>query len=271
MEQNQNKLASAFVKAQAEFPQIKMDSTVKVKTKSGVEYSFRYASLPAILSDVKPVLKKNGLAIMQRLDGGNILTSLLHESGESVSSATALPYVDGMTTQERGSVISYFRRYAIQCLLGIVADEDDDGNRADKNSYSKQEASNVPVKPEKPPSKPSASGATQNKQPIKKPTAPPDVDGDLEKIIIEELPKCGFKEGLNKNNKPYIKASFKHGKDWFSTFDKGLQDLMVNLQGDRVEVLFDRNPFGCDIKSISLVQNAPEHGDAFEGDTKVDF
>jgi hypothetical protein len=47
------------------------------------------------------------------------------ESGEMITSSMKLPEVG--KPQEYGSAITYFRRYSLQALLGLMA-EDDDGN-----------------------------------------------------------------------------------------------------------------------------------------------
>lgn len=121
-------LASALVQAQGSFPTITRDKKVTVKTKTGGTYEFAYAPLDSILNAVRKPLSDNGLAIVQLLDHEALVTILLHSSGESLEGRTALP--EASDIQGFGSAITYLRRYAIQALLGIAAEEDDDGNRA---------------------------------------------------------------------------------------------------------------------------------------------
>lgn len=127
-------LASALAKAQAAFPTITRDKEVTVQTKSGGSYKFKYAPLDKILSDVRKPLSDNGLSILQLLDEDTLVTSLLHSSGALISGRTPIPQTEGI--QAYGSAITYLRRYAIQALLGIAAEEDDDGNRAAGNQAS---------------------------------------------------------------------------------------------------------------------------------------
>ena len=113
--------AAAFLAAQSEFPEIPKDSEAKI----GAKFSYRYASLPAILRAVLPVLHKHKLSILQPLEGGEIITTILHESGESMeSSLECSPH--GLTPQEFGSKVTYGRRYALVSMLGIAPDEDVD-------------------------------------------------------------------------------------------------------------------------------------------------
>ena len=90
-----------------------------------------YADLSSILQAVVPVLSANGLAIVQPMkvqDGVTILsTTLFHESGESLSSEMILP--SHADPQKYGSLLSYYKRYQLQALLGVsTKDEDDDAN-----------------------------------------------------------------------------------------------------------------------------------------------
>ena len=143
-------ISKAFVAIQAELPQIVFDDTVSVTMKSGGRYSFKYASLPNIMQTIKPILTKYKTAICQLIGTGTITTRLIHESGECLESVSTLPFQSNMTNQEMGSVISYFRRYTIISMLGIVADEDEDGNIADGNHYAKP-ATTTPAATAKPP------------------------------------------------------------------------------------------------------------------------
>ena len=121
-------LAAALAKAQNQFPQIKRDKRVTVKTKTGGEYSFNYAPLDTILDAVRGPLGANGLALTQSLDEGGLRTTLMHESGAVITGCIAIPPTADI--QGLGSAITYLRRYALQAMLGIAAEEDDDGNHA---------------------------------------------------------------------------------------------------------------------------------------------
>jgi hypothetical protein len=120
-------LAAALSKAQAAFPQILRDKEVDSRS-----YKFKYAPLDAVLAAVREPLSQNGLAIAQILDGDDLVTLLLHEGGGRLEGRAPLPYKNGDTIQALGSAITYMRRYALQAILGIAAEEDDDGDRASK-------------------------------------------------------------------------------------------------------------------------------------------
>jgi hypothetical protein len=132
-------LIKSLVAFKKECPSIDLNSTVKVKTKAGSSYTFDYADLPHIKSICDPILSKFGLVVSQLPIGKGVLyTTLMHESGQYISGATSIGNVENKTSQEYGSLITYFRRYAYCSIVGIVADKDDDANAADGNE-AKQE------------------------------------------------------------------------------------------------------------------------------------
>ena len=108
--------------------------------KDAVNPAFRnkYASLDAMMEQVRPVLARHGLAVLQSVthpetDAGRVVgiaveTRVLHTSGEWIAGLVTLP-VEKSTAQGTGSAISYGRRYGLSALLGLTA-EDDDGQAA---------------------------------------------------------------------------------------------------------------------------------------------
>jgi hypothetical protein len=87
-----------------------------------------YADVNALIEAVEPILLEKGLLLLQPINNGKVAT-IIHdvESSESVSSEIDLP---GLTDpQKLGSAITYFRRYTLQSLLSLQA-EDDDANKA---------------------------------------------------------------------------------------------------------------------------------------------
>tara|TARA_R110001599_G_scaffold266875_1_gene467709 strand:- start:30 stop:644 length:615 start_codon:yes stop_codon:yes gene_type:complete len=109
-------------------------------------YGYSYADLPSILSVINPLLKKHKLGFTQLLDGTELRTILFHvSSGDTIESCVAIPQgvqLKGMNEfQVYGSAITYFRRYAISSLLGIVTDKDTDAGGEQVNS--KKNYSNI--------------------------------------------------------------------------------------------------------------------------------
>jgi hypothetical protein len=102
----------------------------------------RYASLGNILKEIKEPLVDNGLSFTQMVEGDNLTTMIMHESGEWLRATGALK-LDKQTAQGQGSAITYARRYQLGAALGLDTDEDDDGAEAE-GSYGAASAKTVP-------------------------------------------------------------------------------------------------------------------------------
>lgn len=96
-------------------------------------HQYSYADLPTIFSVINPILQKNGLGFTQLLQGNSIQTILFHiETGETIESLTEIPQDEASRMnifQSSGSGVSYFRRYALSSMLGIVTDVDTDASK----------------------------------------------------------------------------------------------------------------------------------------------
>lgn len=124
----------ALVAALSELEDVPKRRTARVPMKGGGSYTYEYADLADVLAEVKPILSKHGLAVLQEavttsLDGLiGVTTHILHSSGEEKVFGPLLLH-PGATPQTAGSAITYCRRYALMAALGI-ASEDDDGQAA---------------------------------------------------------------------------------------------------------------------------------------------
>lgn len=111
--------------------------------KSTKGYGYSYADLPTIIETITPILKKNGLGFTQLVQGENIVTFVFHaESGQSIESSMKIEPIEmkGMNSlQSYGACLSYFRRYSLICILGIVSDQDTDAQGQPKKMASKKD------------------------------------------------------------------------------------------------------------------------------------
>lgn len=132
-------VAGALAKAQGAFKTIEKNKTVKVKTRTGGEYTFSYAPLETIMAAVRGSLAANELGLTQGVvvtDKGEemLRTTLIHASGQWIANEVPVLVAAGENgAQAYGSALTYARRYAITAILCVVADEDDDGNLAEGN------------------------------------------------------------------------------------------------------------------------------------------
>jgi len=106
--------------------------------KKGAQNPFfksKYADLNSIREACLPALHKNGISVLQptvTIDGVHyVKTVLLHTTGQMFDSLTQIVFAKQNEAQAQGSGITYARRYGLQSLLCIGAD-DDDGNGAAK-------------------------------------------------------------------------------------------------------------------------------------------
>lgn len=135
MSKDIGEIATAFCLAQAEFSAAKKDSTLKVLKKDSVNpvYTSKYADLASVIDAALAPLNKHGIAILQpaQLSGNRItvMTRLQHKSGQFFESDLTMPVVQGFSAQSVGSAITYARRYSLQAMICLAA-EDDDGNAA---------------------------------------------------------------------------------------------------------------------------------------------
>lgn len=96
-----------------------------------------YASLPKIIEAISEPLAESGLALtMFPIDENSLYCLLMHTSGQWIEATyTMKPVKD--TPQDKGSCITYARRYCISSILNLQIDDilaDDDGNKASGKS-----------------------------------------------------------------------------------------------------------------------------------------
>ena len=100
------------------------------KNAKNPHFKNNYADINALIEAVEPILLENDLVLLQPVLNGKVITRIIDvETGENVESIMELPTLTN--PQQMGSAITYYRRYTLQSLLSLQAD-DDDGNAASK-------------------------------------------------------------------------------------------------------------------------------------------
>jgi hypothetical protein len=126
--ENINELAAALVLAQAEFSAVP-------KGGDNPFFKSKYVKLSDAMSTAGPILAKHGLAVTQfQSEGDTLTTYLLHSSGQFIAHRAELHLVKE-DPQSAGSATTYARRYGYMSCLGLVADDDDDGNAATPRGF----------------------------------------------------------------------------------------------------------------------------------------
>jgi hypothetical protein len=97
-----------------------------------------YADLATVFDTIRVVYGKNGLSIRQTFhpykDDGTLMlvTTIGHSSGQFERSY--LPMKGNVLPQEIAKTATYLKRVALCAAVGIAADDDDDGETADRST-----------------------------------------------------------------------------------------------------------------------------------------
>jgi len=119
----QSKLLNALFTAQGEFPIIP-------KTKKGQagNRSFLYAPLEDIRDLVQPVLRKHSLLLTQSTEGHTLITRLEHVPSGEWREGSMPMNAEHANMQAYGIETTYRRRYGYPMILGLMTEEDTDGD-----------------------------------------------------------------------------------------------------------------------------------------------
>jgi len=170
------------------------DMPTPKKTAVNPHFHARFAPLDEILACAAGPLAANGLVVVQapRTNPAGALvlsTTVLHASGESLDCGE-YP-LSGATPQERGSAITYARRYVLQSILSLAGEDDDDAERA------KPQATPQPPKVAKAMPAPAKKLTTEIVPPPKAPATQPN---DL-KTLMALMNEAGVSYGIDAKGK----------------------------------------------------------------------
>ena len=122
MEYNKTSFYENLFTAKKEIGKISKDSTNPF-------FKSKYFDINKLLEHVEPILNNHGLFVVQPIQGDKVTTMIMDENGFSIESSINMQIL--ADPQKMGSAITYYRRYTLQSLLALQA-EDDDGNHAAK-------------------------------------------------------------------------------------------------------------------------------------------
>jgi hypothetical protein len=211
-------LPQALAKAQLDFPAIRFDSEAQL----GGGRRYRYASIAAILDAVRPTLNKHGILLSQepsQADGVVSVTTKLMLGEQTISSTLSAPMSRG-GFHELGSAITYLRRYGLSSMLGVAAEEDEDGHAAQATAGAGKDA--APKRPRQGTAKaePDAGGEASS-------SAPPAGDRVVD-VLVKRV-----NAGVSKRGTEWAIGTFQteDGEEIrCGTFAKTWKDVLVNEQ-----------------------------------------
>lgn len=176
-----DELAAALAKAQGQMTGAKKDSTNPF-------FKSKYADLAAVVEAIRIPFASNGLAYTQApaaVDGEwiSMETMLMHSSGQWISSTLLVP-VSKHDAQGYGSALTYSRRYGLQAIAGVPA-EDDDGNDAVRTTETYEQLKDRRITELKQQSEEKKLIAKEKKEML--PCLPQQTNGELPPETIEEI------------------------------------------------------------------------------------
>lgn len=120
-------IVKAIHSVQQEVNAIEKRSTGQVGSRQ-----YKYANLNDIWDQLRPVLDRNKLTVIQSPTstehGGMFFqTMIYHESGEFIADEMVMT-ISREDPQGIGAAITYYRRYMLTSMLGLVTDEDVDAS-----------------------------------------------------------------------------------------------------------------------------------------------
>jgi hypothetical protein len=92
--------------------------------RDGTSHHGRYATLPAILDVIRPILAEHHLAVFQPMTPDGVRTVFVHTNGAMID-AGLYPVAGSNNPQAQGSAVTYARRYALSAALGVSGVDDD--------------------------------------------------------------------------------------------------------------------------------------------------
>ena len=220
--ENINEIAKAMSQAQKD---------MKPASKDGVNPHFKskYFTFSSVWESIRQPLTNCGLTVWQDViteeKSVSVITRVIHESGQWVEFGPLSIPLMKFDAQAIGSATSYAKRYSLCAAVGVVSDDDDDGEKAVEPmrkiySQSNGEKPSPPAYAPKPAESPKAveekvetiSPAQSEELKLLKSTASQEVSLKVDRLLAErnlknfkELPASGFdymKDLLLKNQKP---------------------------------------------------------------------
>ena len=115
-----------------------LQSRLTTLSKDTKAYNYKYCTLASIWESFRPHLEELGLFIFQDVvtvqEGVQVATRICHTSDQWIETDYILIPMGKRDAHSTGSAATYGRRYSLTAALGIVADDDDDGNKAMEGS-----------------------------------------------------------------------------------------------------------------------------------------
>ncbi len=122
-----NEIATALSKAQGHMKPAAKDAL-------NPHFKSKFADFASVWEAIREPMTSNGLTVLQDVfteeKGVSVLTRIIHTSGQWIEFGPLTIPVNKYDAHGVGSATSYAKRYALCAAIGVVGEEDDDGNKA---------------------------------------------------------------------------------------------------------------------------------------------
>lgn len=104
---------------------LKIQRQLPVIERTTEAFKYKYAPIDEVWAKIGKIINDNGFVIVNEITAEGVTTKAIHELGE-ITSFIRFSNLD-LAPQDRGSEITYYRRYNLTSIFNvIIVDEDDD-------------------------------------------------------------------------------------------------------------------------------------------------
>jgi len=197
-------VAAALATAQGQFSEVQKNMEREVKSKrSDMKFKLAWATLDVFLAAVRPVLSASGLAVVQLpmvSKGAVVVKTVLVKGEQMIWNFCAAP-LEAQDAWAVSSATTYARKTGLSSLLGIAAEDDDEGTAASGNRFTDDDGDDdgkAPRPTPRPAQRQSAKPAPVAPQPAAKQAADGDsVEGKVTNVAQKEGDKLTTYFALN--------------------------------------------------------------------------
>ncbi|MGL4758915.1 MAG: ERF family protein [Patescibacteria group bacterium] len=112
----------------------KIQREIGIIKKDAKGFNYTYASYDSIIRELLPHLLKNNLTFVFVFDGDVIKLKIIDTDSSEIEESSLNMKHDSTQVklsvyQQQGSAITYYKRYMISALFGLVTDEDNDASK----------------------------------------------------------------------------------------------------------------------------------------------
>lgn len=131
-------MAADLVAALSDLTEVASEREAVIEKRGGGSFTYKYANIADVVTLTRPVLAEHNLVALTPIadtasDRIAVTVRIVHSSGE-VLDFDPLTFPRSGNAQDVGSLVTYYRRYALVAALGIAAGDDPDAqhvHRAD--------------------------------------------------------------------------------------------------------------------------------------------